>query len=57
IAFGDFSYYWIIERSPIAVDALHEKYALQDQTGYFATEFLGGQLIRKDAVKVLEIME
>ena len=39
IAFGDFSYYWIIERSPVGVTALHERFALQDQTGYIATEF------------------
>ncbi len=57
ISFGDFSYYWIIERSPVGVTALHERFAIQDQTGYIATEFLDGRLIRKDAVKVLEITE
>lgn len=55
IAFGDFSYYWVIARSPISVKTLSEKFALHDQIGYLAFEFLDGKLIRPEAVKVIQI--
>ena len=55
IAFGDFSYYWIINRSPVSVKALSEKFALYDQIGYLAFEFIDGKLIRPEAVKVIKI--
>ena len=55
IAFGDFSYYWVIGRSPVSVRTLSEKFALNDQIGYLAFEFLDGKLIRPDAIKVLQI--
>ena len=46
IAFGDFSYYWIIGRKPISVRIISEKFATLDQIGYLAFEFLDGKLIR-----------
>jgi HK97 family phage major capsid protein len=55
IAFGDYSYYWIINRSPVSVKALSEKFALYDQIGYLAFEFIDGKLIRPEAVKVIKI--
>ena len=55
IAFGDFSYYWVIGRSPIGVRTLSEKFAALDQLGYLAYEFLDGKLIRPEAVKVIQI--
>ena len=55
IAFGDFSYYWIINRRPLAVRTLAEKFALNDQTGYLAVEYLDGRLIRREAIKTLQI--
>jgi HK97 family phage major capsid protein len=55
IAFGDFSYYWVIGRSPVSVKTLSEKFALHDQMGYLAFEFLDGKLIRPEAVKVIQI--
>ena len=55
IAFGDFSYYWVIGRSPVSIKTLSEKFALNDQIGYLAFEFLDGKLIRQDAIKVLQI--
>lgn len=55
IAFGDFSYYWTILRKRISVRSLTEKFALNNQIGYLAFEFLDGKLIRRDAVKVLQI--
>lgn len=55
IAFGDFSYYWIINRMPISVRALTEVYSLNGQIGYLAHEYLDAKLIRPEAVKVLEV--
>lgn len=57
IAFGDFSYYWIVNRFPLTVRTLKEKFTLQNQVGYLAHEFLDAILIRKDAIKVLQIAE
>ncbi len=55
ILFGDFSYYWIVKRSPVTVKTLKELFALNWQTGYLAFEFIDGKLIRRDAVKALHI--
>lgn len=55
ILFGDFSYYWLVKRSPVTIKVLKELFALNGQTGYLAFEFLDGKLIRRDAVKALQI--
>lgn len=55
IAFGDFSYYWIIDRRPVSVRTLVEKFAVFGQIGYLAFKFLDSKLIRRDAVKVIQI--
>lgn len=55
IAFGDFSYYWIVQRLQLTVRPLTEKYALHQQIGYLGYEHLDGKLIRPDAIKVLQI--
>lgn len=55
IAFGDFSYYWVINRSPISMRTLTEKFALLSQIGYLAFEFIDGKLIRPEAIKVIHI--
>lgn len=57
IAFGDFSYYWIIQRKPLTVKILTELYSLDDKTGFAAYERLDGKLIRTDAIKLLKIEE
>ena len=57
VVFGDFSYYWIIDRSPVSIQALKELFVTIDQMGYLATEFLDGKLIRRDALKALKIAE
>ncbi len=44
LAFGDFSYYWILNRRPLAVRALKEKFELYDQTGYLAWSILTANL-------------
>lgn len=55
IAFGDFSYYWIIDRKSLAVRTLGEKFINTDETGYLACEYLDGKLIRPETIKVLKI--
>ncbi len=55
VAFGDFSYYWILNRRPLAVRALKEKFELHDQTGYLAMEYLDGKLVNREAIKVMQI--
>lgn len=57
VVFGDFSYYWIIDRSPVHIQTLKEKFVTLDQSGYLATELLDGKLIRRDALKALKINE
>lgn len=55
IAFGDFSYYWIIDRKPVSVRTLMERFAVLGQVGYLAFKFLDGKLIRRDALKVIQV--
>lgn len=57
IAFGDFSYYWIICKKPVTVRTIKEKFVTLDQIGYLAFEFLDGKLIRPDAVKVIAMTD
>ncbi len=53
IAFGDFSYYWIINRMPLSTRALNELFDAYQQVGYLAHEYLDAKLIRAESVKVL----
>ncbi len=57
IAFGDFSYYWIMNRMPISVRTLTESYSLYNQVGYLAHEYLDARLIRQEAVKTFELVD
>ena len=55
IAFGDFSYYWIVTRMPISARSIQELFVANQQVGYLAQEYLDGKLIRNDAIKVLQL--
>lgn len=55
IVFGDFSYYWIVNRSGILVRTLSERFALKQQTGYMACEYLDARLLRSEAIKVIQM--
>lgn len=55
IAFGDFSFFWIVDRQDLSVKVLKEKYILEGQIGYAAYERLDAKLIVKDAVKLLKL--
>ena len=57
IAFGDFSYYWVVGRKPVTVRTLLEKFVLYDQIGYLAFEFLDGKLVRNEAIKVIQMAD
>jgi HK97 family phage major capsid protein len=53
IVFGDFSFYWLIERGRVTLKTLHEKYAVNGVTGFIGTEFIDGRLVKREAVMVL----
>lgn len=55
VLFGDFSYFWIAERSQISIHRLDEKYAQYGQVGFLATERIDARLILPDAIKALEV--
>ena len=55
IAFGDLSYYWVLERQPAMVKVLSEMFIHEGNLGYFVNERVDGKLIRPEAVKSLEI--
>lgn len=55
ILFGDFSYYWIICRTPVSVRTLKEKFVTFDQVCYLAMEFMDAKLVRREAVQALQI--
>lgn len=54
-AFGDFSYYYIIDRVPLTVRPLIDQYMVRSRMGYLGVEYLDGILIHPEAVKVLRI--
>lgn len=57
VVFGDFKYYWVVERQQLSIRALHEKYSFADKVGYFGMEMLDGCLIRSEAIKALQMAE
>jgi len=54
IAFGDFSFYWIVDRQGRSFKRLNELYATTGQVGFLATQRLDGKLILSEAIKVLQ---
>ena len=55
IAFGDFSYYCIVEMSHATMKVIKEVLPKFDDIGYLAFEFLDAKLMRPEAIKVLKI--
>jgi HK97 family phage major capsid protein len=55
IAFGDFSYYRIQDRSGVLVQRLNELYAKNGQVGFRFRQRTDGKLLVADAIKVLQI--
>lgn len=57
VAFGDLSYYCIIDRKPLSVRSLDETFFMQHKMGYLGVEYLDGLLVRPEAVKVLKVSQ
>ena len=57
IVFGDLSYVWMVQRIPLTVRVLLERYVMQGMIGYAAHEFFDSKLIIPEAVKTLKIAE
>ena len=55
VIFGDFSAYWIADRSNHAMKRLNEKYADKGQVGFQIHKRLDGALVIKQAMKVLQL--
>lgn len=55
IAFGDFRYFWLLERGYAAILPLFEKYAITGHVGFIGSERIEARLTRPDAVKVLQL--
>ena len=55
IVFGDLSYYYVVQRNPLSVRPLVEKFAAQGMVGFAGHERIDGKLIRAEAAKTLEI--
>lgn len=55
IIFGDLSFYWVIERKPLAIQVLNELYSNQGQIGFIGFERVDGKLIRPEAVKTIKM--
>ena len=55
IAFGDFSYYWIDDRTGRTFKRLNELYAATGQVGFIGTQRVDGKLILPEAIKVLKL--
>jgi len=55
VAFGDFSFYWIGDRTGITFRRLNERYADTGQVGFLATKRVDGKLILPEAIKVLQM--
>jgi len=56
ILFGDFSFYWLIERGGISLRPLRDKFAAYGLTGFLGTMFIDGRLVRQEAVMALEMV-
>ncbi len=57
VVFGDFKYYWVVTRSPLSLRILTEKFMAVGQVAYMCFLFLDGKLIRRKAMKTIQIAE
>ena len=57
VLFGDFSYYWLIERNGTFVRTFNESFALMGQTGFQGVKLVDGHLVKREAVKVLQMTQ
>lgn len=55
LVFGDYSYYWIADRTNRTFRRLNELYARTDQVGFLTTQRVDGKLILPEAVQCLQM--
>ena len=55
IVFGDFTYYWVALRKPVSIRPLFERFSMYGQIAYLGIQFLDGRLIRREAMKAIQI--
>jgi HK97 family phage major capsid protein len=55
LAFGDFSYYWIGDRTGRTFERLNELFAQTDQVGFKATQRVDGKLVLPESIQVLQM--
>lgn len=55
IAFGDFDYYWIGDRSGVDIKKLEELYAANGQIGFRGSRRTDGKITQSDAIKLLKM--
>ena len=55
IAFGDFGYYWIVDRGARTFRRLNELYATNCQVGFIATQRLDAKVILPEAIKLVKM--
>ena len=55
LCFGDFSYYWVADRTNRTMRRLDELYAVHDQVGFIGTQRVDGKLILPEAMQVLAL--
>ena len=55
ICFGDYSFYWVADRSNRTFRRLNELYARNDQVGFLTTQRVVGKLILPETVKYLKM--
>lgn len=57
IAFGDLSYFWVVQRQELVVKPLWEMFILRGQIGIVANERIDGRLVQPEAVQALVMAE
>ena len=55
ITFGDYSYYWIADRTGRTFKRLNELFATTGQVGFLGSQRVDGKLILPEAIKVLKL--
>lgn len=55
LIFGDFSYYYIADRTNRTLKRLNELYAVNDQTAFIGTQRVDGKLVLNEAMQYLEL--
>ena len=54
VAFGDFSSYWIADRTGRTLQRLNELYSTNGQVGFICTERVDGKIILPEGIKLLQ---